>query len=56
MALTFVMFFVLIACFVAMFGLVKFSENVIAKPQLVPLGNDTGTRITDSAKSLKKSA
>ena len=33
MALTILMFFVLIASYAAMFGLVKFAENVIAKPQ-----------------------
>jgi hypothetical protein len=56
MVVTFGMFFVLIVCFVAMFGLVKFSENVIARPQPVPLGNGAVTRTTDSAISLKGSA
>jgi hypothetical protein len=52
MVFTIVMFFGLIAAYVAMFGLVKFAENIIAKPQLVPSGNSTATRITDGAKSL----
>jgi hypothetical protein len=56
MLFTVVMFFVLIACYVAMWGLVKFSENVIAKPQLVLPGNGTATRRTDNAKSPKRSA
>jgi hypothetical protein len=52
MVFTIVMFFVLIALYVAMFGLVKFAEHVITKPQLVPSGNGTAARGTDSAKSL----
>jgi hypothetical protein len=46
------MFFVLIALYVAMFGLVKFSENVIAKPHLAPLDNGAATT-ADGAKSLQ---
>jgi len=56
MVLTLVMFFVLIACFVAMWGLVEFAENVIAKPQLVPLQNGDATGTTDSTESLNRSA
>jgi hypothetical protein len=56
MVFTVVMFFVLMACYVAMLGLVKFSENVIAEPQFVPLGDGTATSTTHSAKSHKKSA
>jgi len=48
MVFTVVMFFVLIVPYVAMFGLVKFCENVIGKP----LGKAAGTRTTESAKSL----
>jgi hypothetical protein len=48
---TIVMFFVLIALYVAMFGLVKFAENVIAKPELAPL--DKGATTMDSTKSLQ---
>ena len=43
MVFTLIMFFVLIALYVAMFGLVKFAENVIAKPELAPL--DKGAAI-----------
>jgi hypothetical protein len=50
MLLTIVMFFVLIALYVAMFGVVKFAENVIAKPQLAPLDNSAATT-GNSAKS-----
>jgi hypothetical protein len=56
MVVTFVMFFVLIACFVVMFGLVKFSENVIARPQLVPLDDGTATGTADSDRSVETSA
>ena len=43
MVLTFILFLVLIVAFVAMFGVVKFAENVIAKPQFAPL-NDPSWR------------
>jgi hypothetical protein len=52
MVFTIVMFFVLIALYVAMFGLVKFAENVIAKPELAPLDNGAATTM-DSTKSLQ---
>ncbi|MGH6821956.1 MAG: hypothetical protein ACREC4_00450 [Methylocella sp.] len=50
------MFFVLIAACVAIFGVVKFAENVITKPELAPFDNGTATRTTDSANSLQQSA
>ncbi|WOJ90578.1 hypothetical protein RZS28_04600 [Methylocapsa polymorpha] len=49
MALTIVMFFVLIALYVAMFGVVKFAENIIAKPLALLDNGDVMT--TNSAKS-----
>jgi hypothetical protein len=52
MVFTIVMFFVLIALYVAMFGLVKFAENVIAKPELGPLDRGAATTM-DSTKSLQ---
>jgi hypothetical protein len=52
MVFTIIMFVVLIALFVAMFGLVEFSENVIGTPQPVPSGDGTATETMDSAKSL----
>jgi uncharacterized membrane protein (DUF485 family) len=52
MVFTMVMFFVLIALYVVMVGLVKFSENVIATPQLVRLGEGPATTTKDSAQSL----
>jgi hypothetical protein len=36
MAITILMAFVLILCFAAMFGFVRFAENVIAKPPAAP--------------------
>ena len=56
MLLTLVMFFVLVACYAAMWGLVTFSENVIAKRQLVPLDDGTATRPASTGKSRKRSA
>jgi uncharacterized membrane protein (DUF485 family) len=47
-----VMFFVLIALYVVMVGLVKFSENVIATPPVLPLSDGSATTTVDSAKSL----
>lgn len=38
--LTIFLFLVLIVAFVAMFGVVRFAENVIAKPQFAPLAGD----------------
>lgn len=52
MGFTIVMFFALIALYVAMVGLVKFSENVIATPQLVPSNDDTEREPIENARSL----
>jgi hypothetical protein len=41
MVTTFIMLLVLILSFAAMFGVVRFAENVIAKPRLAPLNGDT---------------
>ena len=49
---TIAMFVALIALYVVMFGLVKFSEKVIATPQLAPLAGGTAPSTVDSAKSL----
>ena len=46
------MFFVLIVLYVLMVGFVKFSENVIATPQLAPSGEGTATKTIDSTKSI----
>jgi hypothetical protein len=51
MVLTFILFLVLIVAFIAMFGVVKFAENVIAKPQLAPLTGDAGKAPAGSVKS-----
>jgi uncharacterized membrane protein (DUF485 family) len=51
MVFTIVMFFVLMALYVVMVGLVKFSENVIGTPQLLPLGDGITTESVDSAES-----
>lgn len=40
MALTVLMFLVLIVSYALMFALAKFTENVIAAPEAVPAGND----------------
>ncbi len=52
MAITILMFFVLILCFVAMFGFVKFAENVIAKPQVATLSDNVAAKTVNGAKSL----
>ena len=52
MVLTFILFLVLIVAFVAMFGVVKFAENVIAKPQLAPFAGDAAKAPAGSVKSL----
>jgi len=41
MALTALMFVVLIVSFALMFGLVRFTENVISAPELVAAGSET---------------
>lgn len=43
MTLTVLMFFVLIVSYALMFGLVEFSDNLIAAPAPVPAGDDGGT-------------
>jgi hypothetical protein len=48
---TILMFFVLIAIYFALFGVVRFAENVITKTQLAPLNNSAPTRTADSTKS-----
>jgi hypothetical protein len=48
MALTVLMFFVLAASFVLMFGLVKFAENVIAKTQSRQAGENATARSGDT--------
>ncbi|MGO9993560.1 MAG: hypothetical protein ACLPTF_13755 [Steroidobacteraceae bacterium] len=53
MVFTIVMCIVLIALHAVMVGLVKFAENVIATPQLVPLGEGPATTTKDNAESLK---
>ncbi len=52
MALTLLMFFVLIASFALMFGLVKFTENVIAETRYGPAGNGAAARTEDTTNSL----
>ncbi|MGA2792674.1 MAG: hypothetical protein ABSE69_03955 [Roseiarcus sp.] len=52
MVFTILMFFVLILSFAAMFGFVKFAENVIAKPQLAPLNDNAAAKTADGGKSL----
>jgi len=52
MALTVLMFFVLIASYALMFGLVKFAENVIAKTQYEPAGDGAAARAGDTTNSL----
>ncbi len=52
MALTLLMFFVLVASYALMFGLVKFAENVIAKTQYGPAGDGAAARTEDVTNSL----
>jgi hypothetical protein len=52
MALTIFLFVVLILSFIAMFGVVKFAEHVIARPRLAPNAADTAKASTGAAKSL----
>jgi hypothetical protein len=52
MALTVLMFFVLIASYALMFGLVKFAENVIAKTQYGPPDNGAAARTGDTTNPL----
>jgi hypothetical protein len=52
MIITLVMFFVLIALYLGMLGLVKFSENVIALPQPAPLADGAEKKARDGAQPL----
>lgn len=52
MALTVLMFFVLIASYALMFGLVKFTENVIAETRYGPASNGAAATTEDTANSL----
>ena len=52
MALTLLMFFVLIASFALMFGLVNFTENVIAETRYGPAGNGAAARTEETTNSL----
>ena len=51
MALTLLMFFVLIASFALMFGLVKFTENVIAETRYGSASNGAAVTTEDTAKT-----
>ena len=51
MAITILMFFVLILCFAAMFGFVKFAENVIAKPPAAPANGAGAAKAANGAKA-----
>jgi len=48
MALTVLMFVVLIASYALMCGLVRFTENVIATPESVSTGDNGAARARDS--------
>ncbi|MGD0023307.1 MAG: hypothetical protein ABSC37_01585 [Xanthobacteraceae bacterium] len=52
MALTAVMFVVLIASYALMFGLVRFTENVIATPESVSTGDSGAARASDTKNAL----
>ncbi len=52
MLFTIVMFFVLAGAFAALFGVVKFAENIITRPQLAPVSHGAARRNNASAKSL----
>ena len=47
MALTVLMFLVLVVSYALMFGLVQFTENVIAAPAAVAAGNDVPAGAVD---------
>jgi len=49
---TFIMLLVLILSFAAMFGVVQFAENVIAKPRLAPPNGNTGKAAAEGVKQL----
>ncbi len=52
MIVTILMFFVLAICFTAMFGFVKFSERVIAKPVFAPLNEAAARAPANGGESL----
>jgi hypothetical protein len=52
MTMTVLMFFVLIVSFALMFGLVKFTENVIAETRYGPARNGAAAKTEDTANSL----
>jgi hypothetical protein len=52
MVLTIFLFVVLILSFIAMFGFVKFAENVIARPQLAPVAGDAAKASAATDRSL----
>ncbi len=52
MAIAILMFFVLMLCFAAMFGFVKFAEAVIATPRAAPLNSAGAAKAANGAKSL----
>lgn len=52
MALTVLMFVVLVASYALMFGLVKFTENVIAETRYGPPSNGAAVTTEDTANTL----
>ncbi len=52
MTLTVLMFVVLVASYALMFGLVKFTENVIAETRYGPASNDAAVTTEDTANTL----
>ncbi len=52
MALTVLMFVILIVSYALMFGLVKFSENVIATPEPVSASDSGAARAGDTKNAL----
>ena len=52
MALTVLMFVVLVASYALMFGLVKFTENVIAETRYGPAGNGAAATTEDTTNTL----
>jgi len=52
MALTVLMFVVLVASYALMFGLVKFTENVIAETRYGPAGNGAAARTEETTNFL----
>ena len=52
MAFTALMFVVLIIAYVLMFGLVKFSENIIARPELLSADGNGTARAGEAEKTM----